>query len=118
MSHNNHHAHPPRPQGYEHRDASLPKIIWISIATIVILLIAIAGLDTYYVLFREREIQEKFLSVENPALEQLRAREMEILTTYGPADSAGIYYHIPLEQAKEMYLQRHANQSSSRSGSR
>jgi hypothetical protein len=47
------------------------------------------------------------LLVKEPAnLENLRAHEQEVLTTYGWSDQAAGTYRIPIDRAKELLLER------------
>lgn len=98
MSHDHHGAR----FGYEKRDANLKGITIVSLAGVLLLILAIVFVDDIFVLTKEQIIYETVLRPESVPLRDLRAREDEVLYSYKKLDSAGGVYQIPIDRAMQV----------------
>ena len=88
--------------GYEVRDISWITLLWIGIVIIVGISIFIVFLDSYFSVVKEQEIYTQVLKVESNELREMRAKEHELLTTYGKVDGKKNVYHIPIDRAMQL----------------
>lgn len=80
--------------------------IAISVAVGVLLfVVSLVWLQSYFYLVRNDQIQRVVLSVPNPKLRDLRARESEILNSYGWVDQQQGVVRIPIERAMERMVE-------------
>lgn len=88
--------------GYEKRDINLR--VTIIVGAIIVLLIAVflVALKSMFVLSSEKMMQDYVLKPESAPLRDLRASEMETLTTYKLLDPAMKVYRIPISRAMEL----------------
>ena len=90
--------------GYETGDVNVRKTFIMIIAGIITLVIIIVSLNEYFSFAKEEEIYETVLKPESKILIEIRAREDQILGSYGVADSAGGVYRIPIDSAMQIML--------------
>jgi hypothetical protein len=90
--------------GYETGDVNVRKTIVLIIAGIIALVIILVLLNEYFSFTKEKEIYEMVLKPESKILIEIRAREDQILGSYGVADSAGGVYRIPIDSAMQIML--------------
>ncbi|HWR83689.1 MAG TPA: hypothetical protein VN285_10320 [Candidatus Deferrimicrobium sp.] len=88
--------------GYESRDVNATKIILGGIGIIAVIVVIVVLLAEYFVVVKEEQTYEAVLKPESSALRDLRAREDEMLTSYGVVDSAAGVYRIPVSRAMEL----------------
>jgi len=80
--------------------------IAISVAVGVLLfVISLVWLQSYFYLVRNEQIQRSVLSVPNPKLRDLRAQESEILNSYGWVDQQQGIVRIPIDRAMERMVE-------------
>jgi hypothetical protein len=80
--------------------------IAISVAVGVLLFaISIVWLQSYFYLVRNDQIHRSVLSVPNPKLRDLRAREAEVLNSYGWVDQQQGIVRIPIDRAMERMVE-------------
>jgi hypothetical protein len=91
--------------GYEKRDASARGIVIGLVIGVLVMIIAIVGLNQLYVTTREEVVQENVLSQMDPRLQELHARETRLLTTYVVIDKEKGRYRIPIERAMELMVE-------------
>lgn len=73
---------------------------------LVILVIMVAWLRTYFFDVRNEVEYRTVLSVDNPKLLAIQKRDAEILTTYGWMDKDKGIVRIPIERAMELTVER------------
>ena len=88
--------------GYEERDVNLTKLVSLTIATIVLLIVILVALNEFFLSSKEQRIYEAFLRPESAALRDLRATEDEALNSYKLLDKDKGIYQIPIERAIEL----------------
>jgi hypothetical protein len=88
--------------GYDKRDIN-PRATFI-VGAVVVLVIAVilVILNDVFVLNKEQMMYDYVLKPESAPLRDLRAREMEALTTYKLLDPAKSVYRIPVSRAMEL----------------
>ena len=89
-------------EGYEKRDINLKKIISITIAMFILLVVILVALTQYFVTFKEQQVYKSVLQPESKELRELRAREDEILNSYKVIDKEKGIYQIPIIRAMEL----------------
>ena len=88
--------------GYEKRDANLKWIIGVAIVIVVIVVAVVVFLNEYFIYSREKLVYDTVLSPESNELRDLRAREDEILNSYGVVDAEKDIYRIPIDRAMKV----------------
>jgi hypothetical protein len=97
-SHKNNSSEP----GYEKRDISVARVtIYGIVGVVIVIIVIIFGVD-YFTAVTERAVEEAVLKPQSVPMRELRAREIEELTTYAVLDSAQGVYRIPIERAMEL----------------
>ena len=91
--------------GYEKSDISANKIFLWGVISLVILVILVVFMVDFFTATKEELIYESVLRPESAALRELRAKEAEILSSYGVVDSAAGTYRIPIDRAMELVVQ-------------
>ncbi|MBD3402816.1 hypothetical protein GF420_07960 [candidate division GN15 bacterium] len=87
---------------YEERDVSVPWITTIALIVIGIIVVFVIVLNEYFLVTKERLIDEQVLQVQSPALRELRAREDKELNSYEVLDAEAGVYQIPIDRAMEL----------------
>ena len=90
--------------GYEKQDINLTMTFFYGIGTIVILIVCAVALYSYFDWVTEAEYKRAVLEAPTKQLDELRAREDSILTTYELVDTTESKYRIPIEQAMDMLV--------------
>jgi len=85
-----------------HQDTNTALIAAAGLVGAVLLVIALIWLKSYFYLVRNEVEETQVLTVDNPKLKDLRAREREELTTYGWVDQDKGTVRIPIERAMEL----------------
>ena len=91
--------------GYEARDANVGRIVIIGIGFVVLLAISLFLVDQYFIITKEKDIQEIVLKPQSVTLRDVRSREDEILNSYKQLDAAKGTYQIPISRAMELLAQ-------------
>ncbi len=92
----------PPSEGYETRDANVKRIALVGLVSIIILVFSIILVDQYFMIYKEKLIDEVVLQPESAALRDLRAREDEALNSYRILDAAKGVYQIPIGRAMQL----------------
>ena len=88
--------------GYEKSDVSVPWITTIALIVIGVIVVFMIILNEYFLVTKEKIIDEVVLSNPSTALRELHAREEQELNSYKLLDSAKGIYQIPIERAMEL----------------
>ena len=99
-------GHTPETSGYEARDANVGRIVIIGIAFVVLLAVSLFLVDQYFIITKEKDIQEIVLKPQSVTLREVRSREDEILNSYKLIDAAKGIYQIPIGRAMELMAQK------------
>ena len=94
--------------GYEKKDVSVAAIVTGSVFTIVLVVIFIVLLDSYFVINKEKYIYENVLSVKSPDLDEIRKAEDLMLNYYGIINDDKGIYQIPIDQAMQIVVEEYA----------
>ncbi|MEO6095615.1 MAG: hypothetical protein ABIW76_08025 [Fibrobacteria bacterium] len=95
--------------GHEMSDFSWTTVLWLLPISVVVLLAFFAVCISWFLGAKDRELEEKqsmFIATE---LNQLHAKESEILASYKIIDKATGRYQIPIARAMELIAQEHQN---------
>lgn len=89
-------------QGYEKSDISIKKVFaWAgAIAASIIVIVII--LNSFFINQMEKQVYENVLKPESVELRDLRAREIETLTSYKMLDEMNGVVQIPIERAMQV----------------
>jgi hypothetical protein len=99
MSENN----PNHTAGYETSDINATKVVAVGMVVVIVVVLFLVILNEYFIQVREDLVQQQVLSKESALLRDIRAREAEILNSYGVLDRQAGVYRIPIERAMEVY---------------
>jgi len=91
--------------GYEERDVNIGRIALIGIVCVILLALSLFFVDQYFIITKEKDIQEIILKPQSVTLREVRTREDEILNSYKLIDSAKGVYQIPISRAMEILAQ-------------
>ena len=94
--------------GYEKKDVSVAAIVTGSVFTILLIVIFIVLLDSYFVINKEKYIYENVLNVKSPDLDEIRKAEDLMLNYYGIIDNDKGIYQIPIDQAMQIVVEEYA----------
>ena len=96
------HNHNETDHGYEKRDINVTKtVVYAIVGIIIVVIVIIFGVD-YFKAVTDRAVEEAVLKPQSVPMRELRARELEELTTYKVLDSAKGVYRIPVERAMQL----------------
>jgi hypothetical protein len=93
------------------------SLLWIGIATAVVVTLAAAGLGQVFVLAERNEIHRKQLEPTNPVLQATRAEERLRLERYQWVDRSQSVLRIPVARARELVLTEYSRPSAASSAS-
>jgi hypothetical protein len=88
--------------GYDKREVNVRAAILIGAVIVLVIAVFLIVLSDIFVLKKEQMMYDYVLKPESAPLRDLRAREMEELTTYKLLDPAKRIYRIPLSRAMEL----------------
>ena len=92
--------------GYEERDANIGRIAIIGIGFVILLAVSLFLVDQYFIITKEKDIQEVVLKPQSITLRELRSREDEILNSYKVIDASKGIYQIPISRAMDILAQK------------
>jgi NhaP-type Na+/H+ and K+/H+ antiporter len=102
------HVPPPKKEsvetGYDRSEPLTIPILLNIIAIVVILGIVIAGVTYYFNAYRDRIIEQTQLMPVSQDLLDLRAKEDQLLNSYGIADKAAGTVRVPVSRAMELVI--------------
>lgn len=87
---------------HEKTDVDVKSITLITIVSVVILIISLVLIEDVFVLWVENDKSEYVYSVESAKLQEVRAAELEKLSSYGVVDSAKSVYRVPIDHAMQI----------------
>ena len=90
--------------GYDRSEPLTIPILLNIVAIVVILAVVIAGVTFYFNSYRDRIIEETQLTPVSQDLLDLRAKEDQLLNSYGIADKTAGTIRVPLSRAMELVL--------------
>src|SRR5687767_12808736 len=90
--------------GYDRSEPLTIPILLNIVAIVVILALVIAGVTYYYNTYRDRIIVETQLTPVSQDLLDLRAKEDQLLNSYGIADKTAGTIRVPVSRAMELVL--------------
>ncbi|MCB2198684.1 hypothetical protein KQI63_04720 [bacterium] len=96
---------PPADAGYETSDTKGRPIFIGLLLAVVILVVIIIGLSNFYTMTQEEIVYQNVLSQVDPRLDQYRAAEDSILTSYGWVDSTNGIARIPIDRAMDLMVE-------------
>lgn len=88
--------------GYEKQDVNVTKLVIIGLAVVLFLVVSFVFLNEYFLYEKEIVVQEQVLSQPSVRLEDLRAVEDSLLTSYQLIDTTKQIYRIPIDRAMEL----------------
>ena len=94
-----------------HQDTGNRAIVIATAVGVLILVVMLVWLRDYFFRVRNDVVQEQVLSVPNPKLGDLRAREAELFYSYGWVDQEKGIVRIPIERAMELTVQEARGQA-------
>lgn len=92
----------PEAAGYDKRDVNVVWITTIALLVIALIVTFAIVLNEYFLITKERLIYENVLKPERADIRELRAREIEALTTYKVLNADSNRYQIPISRAMEL----------------
>ena len=96
------------PHAYDPGEPKGGLIALFGVGTIITLVVTGLAVQFYYDRYKEDQVQNKVLTVDNDALKNLRATEQQELTSYGYTDKENGAVRIPVERAMELLIQESA----------
>ncbi len=90
--------------GYEKKDVNVTKLSLVGAGIVLFLVVSLVLLNEYFLIEKEAVVYEEVLKPKSISLEELRAKENKVLTSYQLVDSTKQVYSIPIEDALELYL--------------
>jgi len=88
--------------GYDRTDPHIGPILLNIVGIVLILVVVIAGVTFYFNTYRDRIIEETQLTPVSQDLLDLRAKEDQLLNSYGIADKAAGTVRLPVSRAMEL----------------
>ena len=87
---------------YEATDVDQKSIVWVTIVSVVILVVSIVLLRDVFILWREKDMRDYVFSVQSTTLREIRAEEAHKLHSYELIDSTAGVYRIPIDRAMQL----------------
>ncbi|MBZ0265488.1 hypothetical protein K8I28_12560 [bacterium] len=88
--------------GYEKKDTRAKPILIVAVISMVILATFFVLLNEYFIMTKEAMVEEMVLKPQSAQLRELRAQEAEILNSYSIVDESSGVYRIPISRAMEL----------------
>ena len=88
--------------GYEKRDVKVISVIGYAIGIIAFLVVVILLLNDYFMASKEELVYNVYLKPESTEIRDIRALDIENLTTYKCLDEKNGVYRIPIERAMQL----------------
>ncbi len=88
--------------GYEKRDVNVNKIVAFTIISLLVLGAIIVGLNEYFQHYNLQLQYTRVLNKKSNELQELRAREEKMLSTYELLDYTKGIYRIPVDRAMKL----------------
>ena len=94
--------------GYEKSDVNVAKLSIVGIAIVAFIVLSLVLLNEYFLIEKEAVVYEEVLKKPSMSLQELRAKEDIVLTSYQLVDSTRQIYSIPIENGMELYLKEYS----------
>jgi hypothetical protein len=88
--------------GYEGKDVNLKGVFLVAAVVVVMIVVIVILLNEFFIISKERITYEQVLAPESAALRELRAREENLLGSYGVVDAQEGIYRVPIERAMQL----------------
>ena len=88
--------------GYEKKDVKISKIITYTVVLVILFVAILIFLNEYFLYSSEEVYYENVLAPQSAQLQEVRAREDELLTQYKVIDAQKGIYRIPIERAMQL----------------
>ena len=88
--------------GYEKKDVKVSKIIAYTVVLVILFVTILIFLNEYFLYSSEEVYYENVLAPQSAQLQEVRAREHELLTQYKVIDAQKGIYQIPIERAMQL----------------
>ncbi len=89
-------------QGYEKSDVSIKKVFLWAGAIAVSIIVVVILLNSFFIAEMEKKVYESVLKPESVELRDLRAKEIETLTSYKVLDEVNGVVQIPIDRAMQL----------------
>jgi len=96
---------------YEKSDVSIKKLFIVAGLAIVALVIILFLLDNFFLASKEEQVYDSVLKPGSTELRELRAREVETLTSYKMLDEQNGVVQIPIERAMKLLAEENYENS-------
>ncbi|HKP96650.1 MAG TPA: hypothetical protein VJ385_12905 [Fibrobacteria bacterium] len=103
------HSHPSENGGHEMSDFSWTTVLWLIPLSVVILLTFFAVCIAWFKGAKDHELESKQAAFQTTELNQLHAKEGEVLSSYKWVDKEKGRVQIPIAQAMEQIAKEHRN---------
>jgi hypothetical protein len=90
-------------EGFDHTEPQSGAIVGFAIGSVILLIITILALQSYFNHIWEEAVYEKVLAPQSQQLLDLRSREDWNLTHYGYSDKASGTVRVPVDRAAELF---------------
>jgi len=90
-------------EGFDHTEPQSGAIIGFAVGSVILLVITILALQSYFNHIWEEAVYEKVLAPPSEQLIELHNRENWNLTHYGYIDKKSDAVRLPLDRAKELF---------------
>jgi hypothetical protein len=97
--------------GHEMSDFSWTTVLWLIPLSVVIMLVFFGVCIAWFKGAKDRELEEKQAQFVTTELNQLHAKESEILSSYKIIDKAKGRFQIPVARAMELIAQENQNKT-------
>ncbi len=102
--HEQHEIHPE--DGYEKSDINVKAVLTATFVGVILIVASLVGMSEYFISQREQQYAESVLKPESSVIRDLRAKEMEILTSYKVIDVKAGVYQIPVSEAMRILAEQ------------
>ncbi|HLH40065.1 MAG TPA: hypothetical protein VKX39_13030 [Bryobacteraceae bacterium] len=96
-------------EGFDHAEPKVGAIVGFGIGSIILLVITILALQSYFNKIWQEAVYEKVLAPPSEQLLDLHRREDWLLTHYSWADKKNGAVRIPVDRAMELFAQEAAS---------
>jgi hypothetical protein len=90
--------------GYEKKDVSVKAIVLGAAFTIILIVIFVIFLDSYFVINKEKYIYDNVTNVKSVELQEIKSAADSMLHNYSILDKDKGIYQIPIDSAMQMVV--------------
>jgi hypothetical protein len=88
--------------GYEKKDVSVTAIVLGAAFTVILIVIFVVFLDSYFVINKEKYIYDNVTNVKSAELEDIKSAADSMLHNYSVLDKDKGIYQIPIDSAMQI----------------